>query len=782
VYTVRKVPIMLAALVVAGGFAAGVPAAADPAGPVSLPGSGAGYASPQNRVAAVPAAAGVGFRMYLKTRDDAGAAAVARNVSDPHSAQYGHFLSTDQVRAQFAPTPATVDAVRSWLSTGGFQVGSVPANNAYVEATGSVAQIEKAFSVTVGEYAVAGRRLRSADRDLSVPAGIASDVLGVAGINESPTHATPLHTTGTGSQTGNAAPAAGRPGVVPPPAGFRNAPPCGAYYGEKVDTADPAYQGQQLPYAPCGYKPGQIRSANGLADPVGRGIDGTGTTVAIVDAFGSPTLFDDAAEYARRNDPAHPLTAGQFTQQVAPPTQGQEAPNQCDAAGWYGEQTLDVEAVHATAPGAHILYVGGADCQDSSLDTALNSIVATHSADIVSNSYGDTGEDLPATLIREFNQIAVQAAMEGIGLYFSSGDNGDEAARVGRPEPDFAASDPWVTAVGGTSLGIGATGNKVVETGWETARSQLNGGTYSQAAYQSGSGGGTSRLFAEPWYQQGVVPDALARQNQTGSATGRVVPDVSNVADPNTGFLIGETQTFPEGEHYDQYRIGGTSLASPLMAGTMAVADQLDGFHHGFSNPAFYQLTARTGGLTDVTPVSALGVARVDYVNRVDASAGLVKSVRTFDDQSLTIHTTPGYDNVTGLGTPNGLLAAAPSPLADLSIAVGAPTQSGTGTYTSTVTVTNNGPTTATGVFTGLFAGGGLTVTAALGGGVFFFGHTAVYAIPSVGAGLTISLPVSFTANPGAHGIQYLAAATGTVQTPDPNYFNNVSATSILLP
>ncbi|MDQ2721714.1 MAG: protease pro-enzyme activation domain-containing protein [Actinomycetota bacterium] len=721
--------------------------------------------------------------MYLKPRDAAGAEAVARNVSDPHSAQYGHYLSTDQVRQQFAPTPATVDAVRSWLSTGGFQVGSVPANNAYVEATGSVAQIEKAFAVTVGEYAVGSRRLRSADRDLSVPAGIASDVLGVAGINESPTHATPLHTTGAGSQTGTAAPAAGQPGVVPPPAGFRNARPCGAYYGEKIDADDPAYQGQHLPYAPCGYTPGQIRSANGLADPVGRGVDGTGTTVAIVDAFGSPTLFDDAAEYARRNDSAHPLTAGQFTQQVAPPTPGQEAPDQCDAAGWYGEQTLDVEAVHATAPGAHILYVGGADCQDSSLDAALNSIVATHSADIVSNSYGDAGEDLPVTLIQEFNQIAVQAAMEGIGLYFSSGDSGDEVAHLkGQPTPDFAASDPWVTAVGGTSLGIGATGNKVVETGWETARSVLSSDRYSSATYQSGSGGGTSRVFAEPWYQQGVVPDALARQNQAGATAGRVVPDVANLADPNTGFLIGETQTFPDGAYYDEYRIGGTSLASPLMAGTMAVADQLDGFHHGFSNPAFYQLTARTGGLTDVTPVSALGVARVDYTNRVDASGGLVKSVRTFDDQSLTIHTTPGYDNVTGLGTPSGLLAAAPSRLADLSIAVGAPTQSGAGTYTSTVTVTNNGPTTATGVFTGLFAGGGLTVTGAPGGGVFFFGRTAVYTIPAVAPGLTVTLPVSFTANPGAHGIQYLAAATGTVQTPDPNYFNNVTATSILLP
>lgn len=773
---------MLIALAVAAGFAAGVPAVADPAGPVPLPGSGTGFATPQNRVDVAPAGLGVGFLVYLKTRDEAGAEATARAVSDPHSSRYRQYLSTTQVRAQFAPTAATVDAVTSWLSSGGFQVGSVPTNNAYVEATGSVAQIEKAFSVTVGEYAVGGRRLRSADRDLSVPAGVAATVLGVAGINESLSHATPLHTTGADPQTGTAAPAASQPGVVPPPAGFRNAQPCGAYYGEKVDITDPAYQGQNLPYTPCGYTPPQIRSANGLAEPVGRGIDGAGTTVAIVDAFGSPTLFSDAAEYARRNDPSHPLAAAQFSQLVTPPTPGQEGPSQCDAAGWYAEQTLDVEAVHATAPGANILYVGSADCQDSSLVTAVNSIVAAHSADIVSNSYGDTGEDTSATVAQAFTQIAVQAAMEGIGLYFSSGDNGDEAARIGRPEADFPASDPWVTAVGGTSVGIGSTSGKVVETGWETGRSQLVNGAWTPPTYRFGSGGGTSRLFAEPWYQQGTVPLALAQQNQAGGTLGRVVPDVSELADPNTGFLIGETQTFPGGVLYDEYRIGGTSLAAPLLAGTMATADQLDGFHHGFSNPAYYQLTAHTGGLSDITPVSALGVVRVDYANYVDATGGYVRAVDTFDDQSLTIHTTTGYDNVTGLGTPNGLLLAAPTPAADLSVAVSAPTPTGGGTYISAVTVTNTGPTAATAVFTGLFTSEGLTIAAAPGGGVFFFGRTAAYATPTVAAGLTATFPVTITTSPGAHGIQYLAAATTTLQTPDPNYFNNITATSFLLP
>ena len=124
--------------------------------------------------------------------------------------------------------------------------------------------------------------------------------------------------------------------------------------------------------------------------------------------------------------------------------------------------------------------------------------------------------------------------------------------------------------------------------------------------------------------------------------------------DPTTGMLVGETQTFPDGVYYDQYRIGGTSLSSPLFSGLMAVSNQLDRRDHGFVNPVLYQVTSRTKAITDVRHVGG-GAVRVDYVNGVDASDGTVRSVRTFDFQGLTINTTPRYDNVTGLGVPNGL-------------------------------------------------------------------------------------------------------------------------------
>jgi subtilase family serine protease len=614
-------------------------AAAD--GPSSIPQSHPQWATPKDKVADVAAGSTVTFRVYLRTRDEAGAETLAMAVSDPPSAAYGHYLSTAQVRSRFAPTEGQVSSVRDWLTSSGFGVGSVPSNNAFVEATGNAAQIDRAFRVHLGKYKVQGSTLRAPDTDLSVPSSIASSVLGVMGIDQAQNLMKPLSTTG--------------PSDVAPSPGFRNARPCSDYFGQKVDTTDPKFQGRTLSYAPCGYTPGQLRSAYGIDRTVNAGIDGRGVTVAIVDAFGSPTIFADASEYARRNDPRHPLLASQFSQHVAAPTPGQEDPSQCDAEGWYGEESLDVEAVHGMSPGAHILFVGGADCQDLTLDNSLNSIVAAHSANLVSNSYGDLGESLPADEIQAFHQIAVQAALEGIGLYFSSGDSGDESINLGHPEADFSASDPFVTAVGGTSIGIGKNGRTILQTGWETGKSTLTNGAFPAPAYTSGSGGGTSVVFREPSYQKGVVPDALARQNQTGNNRGRVVPDISMDADPNTGFLMGQTQTFPEGVFYDQFRIGGTSLASPLLAGVMADSDQLDHFHHGFINPLLYHFTARTNAITDVLPVNT-GVVRKDFVNGTDASDGLLTSVRIFNDPDQSIHTTRGYDNVTGLGVPNGLV------------------------------------------------------------------------------------------------------------------------------
>jgi subtilase family serine protease len=105
---------------------------------------------------------------------------------------------------------------------------------------------------------------------------------------------------------------------------------------------------------------------------------------------------------------------------------------------------------------------------------------------------------------------------------------------------------------------------------------------------------------------------------------------------------------------YSEYRIGGTSLASPVFAGIMAIADQAAGRAHGFANPALYRLYG-SKALYDPKPVSGLGVVRVDYANGVDAADGELTSLRSIDVEVGTIlRTRSGYDDITGIGSPNG--------------------------------------------------------------------------------------------------------------------------------
>src|SRR5262249_16630264 len=156
---------------------------------------------------------------------------------------------------------------------------------------------------------------------------------------------------------------------------------------------DPAFGGgypSPLPYSPCGYTPPQLQGSYGLTGPISGGVTGAGVTVAVVDAYASPTLLADAQEYANRNQPGQPPGSAQYSQILAPKFNRIE---ECEANEWYGEQTLDVEAVHATAPGAHILYVGAKNCENA-LYKSVQQVVDGHLADVITNSWSEDGGDL----------------------------------------------------------------------------------------------------------------------------------------------------------------------------------------------------------------------------------------------------------------------------------------------------------------------------------------------------------------------------------------------------
>jgi subtilase family serine protease len=436
--------------------------------------------------------------------------------------------------------------------------------------------------------------------------------------------------------------------LPPPDAVFRNSGPFSSYYGSNIATTLPDAYGHKIPYAVEGYTGKQLRAAYGAGAYTGKGV-----RVAITDAYASPTIAFDAATYAKKHGDAAWRTS-QLTQ-VLP--KNYTRTEECGAAGWYGEETLDVEAVHAVAPAADVTYVGAASCYDDDLLDSLSKVVDNHLADLVSNSWGDIEANQTPDLAAAYDQVFQFGAVEGIGFYFSSGDNGDEVANTGTKQVDTPANSAWVTAVGGTSLAVGKNDSYLWETGWGTEKASLSADGKSwtgfPGAFTSGAGGGTSKTVAQPYYQKGVVPDALAQAN--GAAGNRVVPDIAAIADPNTGFKVGQTQTFADGsQQYSEYRIGGTSLAAPVIAAVQALATEARGGKAiGFANPAIY---AKAGSrvyhdVTDNPTGSGLAVARVDFVNGVDATGGLATSVRSLGKDS-SLSAVKGYDDVTGVGSP----------------------------------------------------------------------------------------------------------------------------------
>jgi len=636
---------LLAVSLIFFSVALSIVALAAPSPRSTLKGSKASWASSSNYVKAADATTKLGFRVYLGWRNPSGAEALARSVSNPRSSSYRLYLTPAQFRQQFAPTANQVAQVQSWLTSQGFSLVYTPKNNHYVSAQGTVAQAQAAFGTSFGMYKVKelGLTLRSPSADVSIPSSLAGIVNGVAGLDQSYEFIRPNIAVDTNA---------------PPTAGFRNSPPLSAYWAELTspynyisgfNTVVPPASATFAPWVIKGHTPTQIKGAYSIS-----GYDGTGRTVAIIDAYASPTILSDANTWSTNRGILQFGTAGggTLTQVVSPGTYNVNDNRAQGPTGWYGEETLDVEAVHGMAPNAHVVYVGAPNNYQD-LDAAMNHVVDNHLAQIVTNSYGFHGDArLPSGYVKPLNDTFIQAAIEGIGVYFSSGDSGDETSVLGYAQTDWPASSPWVTAVGGTALGVNMTNTRALETGWGT--SNYRASNYTLISWLYGSGGGVSTLFAQPSYQTSYGG------NLTG-VTGRAVPDVAALGDPQTGYLIGQTQTFPTtcngpgGALYDEYRIGGTSLSCPITAGIMALSDQKAGFAHGFANPFFYS-TSSPPSFYDVTSVKTT-VARRNFVNGVDSCKGTVDRLRTFDDYlgSPTQYTAAGWDNVTGLGVFNGI-------------------------------------------------------------------------------------------------------------------------------
>ena len=616
------------------------------------------WAVKASEVAKAPASKSVTARVYLTARNPAALDRAVAAVSTPGSPSYGHYITPAAFRSTYGPAPDALAKVTAWLKKSGLKVSGPQQNGRYVNVTGSVQAAQTAFGTGLSLYDHDGGTYQAPTSSVSVPTDLSGDVLTVTGLDEAPALVSPKAAVGLLPSQYIAQvkqKVSEKAAASPFPTGFRNAKPCSTYYGQvqanfKADFATPLpkFLGQTRPYAVCGYTPTQLRSAYGAPGS----LTGKGVTVAIIDAYQSTKLAQDANRWSTSVG-TKPFVANQLSS--LKPTTPYTDKDACDAPGWSGEQALDVEAVHGFAPDAKVIYAAGSSCSGIDLFDAEVRVVDSNKASIVSISYGSTEDTETTGAAAVETYLFKQAAMQGIGFYIASGDNGDELDATGTKQVDTSGSNPYATAVGGSSLGVGATGNYLFQSGWGTQLYSLSddGKSWIDPVFYGGAGGGFSNLFNRPSYQKGIVP--------AGTPAGRAVPDVAMDGDPTTGMKIGLTQQFPDGTYYDEYRVGGTSLSAPLFAGVQALTSQALHKRLGFANPRIYALAKKSGTKTPYgtfTPFTDItnaydGVAnvRADFADAISAASGLVYTVRTFDDDT-SLTTAKGWDEVTGVGSP----------------------------------------------------------------------------------------------------------------------------------
>jgi subtilase family serine protease len=641
---------------------------------------------------------------YLSWQNRAELKRLLAELTTPGSARYGQFLTPEQFRAQFSPRAQDIDLLQTTLRGLGFAVNYTPDSGLFVRASGTVAQVRQAFHVSQNLYAYRGKTLRAHAEEPTLPAALQKVVTYIAGLDDSRPLMRPMHVKALEG------PARANTATVQPPGYGGTLFPCSNYWGDLRATLTPGFPyGTDFPWRQCGLTPDQVRQAYGV-DRVSE--TGRGVRVAIADLYASPTIVSDVNTYSARHG-LPPLTAANFQQRLPAGVNVVPPGDPCSSGTWFTEETLDVEALHSIAPGADIVYVAGAcdvaDEPDSGVAIdPIYEVIDHRLADIVSNSWLFNGEaDVSAGELESDNAEFIQAALQGMSVLFATGDDGDllmSGDAFGGPNPvasgSWPSTSPYVTAMGGTSVLLKNSSGEKEEYGWgswETlfVNPLINGsGTQvTQEGYITpffwlfGSAGGPSLVMPQPFYQVNVVPEHFA--TQTLSASGqvipisppaRVVPDIAMLGDPFIGLLVGETTltaTPPVDPgctqlsstlEYCESPVGGTSLATPMFAGVLAMVDQArfrDGKGPvGFVNPALYSLRvghewSDSAPIVDVNapsrPIGAL-IAILGFNNlagffsidsNLDADGNVVENA----DSSL--RSAPGYDVVTGLGAPN---------------------------------------------------------------------------------------------------------------------------------
>ncbi len=477
----------------------------------------------------------------LKIRNQADLDSLLQAMYDPQSAQFHQYLTPDQFNQLFAPTFDQAQQVVSFLQSQGLAVTGIAPNNLLIDATGTVAQVQKAFDTQINTYQSGNHTFYANATAPSIPGSINQLITSISGLDNSVQYY-PLY------QRAHTYPQA-----IP------------AQYTQQHST-----QRSQITHFAgpgSGYGPKDLAGAYDISPLQNAGNLGDNQTVALFELDGYQS--SDVVQYFQNYNLGNPSITNVLV----------DGFNGSAGQGAIEDQ-LDIEVVAAIAPHANqIVYEGPNTTQG--LNDTYNRIVTDNKAQVVSTSWGlcETSSGVPE--LQTLDTIFKQGAAQGISFFAASGDSGAYDCSDTNLAVDSPASDPYVTGVGGTNLRLnaGAYGSESV---WSNPNSTTRG------PKGAGGGGGLSNTFKQQSWQAGP-----GVQNPYSNGF-REVPDVTGDADPATGYAMYCTVTNAGCPSTGWISVGGTSAAAPLWAGITALINQYLQAQGkkviGYANPALYAL------------------------------------------------------------------------------------------------------------------------------------------------------------------------------------------------
>lgn len=558
----------------------------------------------------------------VQPRNLAGLEHFVAQVATPHAAGYHQFLTPASFARTFGPEPATVQRVLAFAQEAGLHVTRQMSGGMFIDATGTVQQIESAFHTRLDTYLDSqGRTFFANDSNLTLPAAVAPAIVGVTGLDNA-----------TMRQHMTTLPRAGK-----------------AIRVTKPHTAGcPVATGQNT------LVPSQIATAYGFPT----NLNGSGQDLALVEFDGY--LLSDIGVYAScfaPNATVSSVVANRLVDLATALTPGAGAI----------EDELDIEVALGMAPGLSKIHVYEAPNTNQGLIDMLAAIANDDADGTVSDSWGSCESDTGFALAASEEMAFLQMAAQGQGVYVAAGDSGAyDCLNDAGSDPYFhgrtisaddPASDPYVTSVGGTTLTVNASTSAYMgETAWNDSTLP--------SPYLAASDGGFSQFWAAPSWQ--INAKATTTPGGISDPAGaRALPDVSADADPQTGYAeyctAGAECALAPASWFD---IGGTSAAAPLWASLAVLANQKAGGRIGLLTPALYSLYgADTSATKTVAGIALGGTTYYDYTQQ-ENGASVSSGTIVFNDITSGNNTFPsaqgftpgsssqtGYDAVSGLGS-----------------------------------------------------------------------------------------------------------------------------------